>query len=187
VSGRATGRRLLLVEDDARFRDALGASLRERGFTVVEAGSVAAATTAATTADEPFDFAVVDLRLGDGSGLDAVRALALAEGDTRIVVLTGWGSIATALEAVRLGAHDFLAKPITAASLVAVLEGRATTESSPGLAPETTPTPTLDRVEWEHIHRVLQQFEGNVSQAARELGLHRRSLQRKLRKRPPQW
>jgi two-component system response regulator RegA len=121
----------------------------------------------------------VDLRLKDGSGLDVVRALAEVGRGTAVVVLTGYGSIATALEAVRLGARHYLTKPAGADEILAALLG----EQRPPAPPAAT-APSLARVEWEHINRVLPDCGGNVSEAARLLGIHRRSLQRKLAKFP---
>ena len=126
-------------------------------------------------------FGIFDLKLPDGSGLDLVSGLSARNPQARSVVLTGWGSIPTALEAVRRGAIDFLAKPIEIGDLLRALGEAPAVEATPG-EPEV---PSLDRVEWEHIQRVLASCDGNVSQAARLLGLHRRSLQRKLGKRPP--
>ena len=140
---------------------------------------------------DPPEYAIVDLRLGSRSGLEVVRALVDLDPATAIVVLTGYGSIATALEAVRLGATHYLTKPADVDEVLAAFArgaGETTalpdaaTSSSSADAPESTPT--LARVEWEHINRVLADCGGNVSQAARILGIHRRSLQRKLAKYP---
>ena len=176
---------LLLVEDDDRYRETLARALANRGFEVVEARSVGtAATTLDTASGGAFDFAVIDLKLPDGSGLAVLQELRAKSPQVRAVMLTGWGSIAAALEAVRLGAIDFLTKPAAAEEVTRALrEGTARPEPATG-SPDVE-TPSLDRVEWEHIQRVLSRNDGNVSQAARELGLHRRSLQRKLTKRPP--
>jgi two-component system, response regulator RegA len=169
---------VLIVDDDVPFRERLGRALTDRGYEVATAGTVAAALAAAQS-DSP-EFALVDLRLPDGSGLDVVRALLDIDASTHIVVLTGYGSIATAIEAVKLGARDYLTKPVDADQVVAAFHGTAhSTEATP----EVT-TPSLARVEWEHIQRVLADCGGNVSQAARVLGIHRRSLQRKLGKYP---
>jgi two-component system, response regulator RegA len=169
---------VLLVDDEVSFRDRLGRALTDRGYEVTTAGTVREALAVAEQ-DSP-EFALVDLRLPDGSGLDAVRALLGIDAHTHVVVLTGYGSIATAIEAVRLGARDYLTKPVDADQVVAAFQ-----KSGPSVegAPEVT-TPSLARVEWEHIQRVLADCGGNVSQAARVLGIHRRSLQRKLGKYP---
>ncbi len=177
-------RSLLLVDDDEVFRRRLARAFRERGWEVREAADLASALAAAE--EETPEFVVVDLRLPDGSGLEAVRRLRALDSTSVIVVLTGYGSIATALDALRLGAAHYLAKPADVDDLLAGF-ARA------GLAPDDVPveppdptstTPSLARVEWEHINRVLADSGGNISEAARRLGLHRRSLQRKLAKYP---
>jgi two-component system, response regulator RegA len=180
---------LLIVEDDDVLRPRLARAFRERGFEVREAPDVEAALDAAR--GDPPEYAIVDLRLGTRSGLEVVRALVDLDPATAIVVLTGYGSIATALEAVRLGATHYLTKPADVDEVLAAFtRGPGGTGAPSGLphsaespaAPEATPT--LARVEWEHINRVLSDCGGNVSQAARVLGIHRRSLQRKLSKYP---
>ena len=169
--------RLLIVEDDDALRGRLARAFRERGFEPREADGVAAAVAQAR--EGWASHAVVDLRLRDGSGLEVVRALRAARSDVVVVVLTGYGSIATALEAVRLGARHYLTKPSGVDALAAALGGQA---SEP--APAVAEAQSLARVEWEHINRVLADCGGNVSEAARALGIHRRSLQRKLAKFP---
>jgi two-component system response regulator RegA len=171
-------RSLLLVEDDEALRLRLARALRGRGYAVVEAADGDAALAAASS--DPPEYAIVDLRMPGPSGLEVVRRLHELEPATVIVVLTGYGSIATALEAVKLGARHYLTKPSDADALVKALEGDAADAS--GTAP--IEAPSLARVEWEHIQRVLTDCRGSVSQAARVLGLHRRSLQRKLAKYP---
>lgn len=168
---------VLLVEDDERFRERLARALTGRGCDVRSVATVDEALAAAT--DESPELAVVDLKLPSGSGLDVVRGLHAIDPTTRIVVLTGYGSIATALESVKLGATHYLTKPVDADQVLAAFDGRAVTQDQPTVA-----VPSLARVEWEHIQRVLNDCEGNVSQAARLLGIHRRSLQRKLAKFP---
>ncbi len=171
---------LLIVEDDDVLRSRLARAFRDRGFDVREAVD---AKGAAELADrEAPEYALVDLRLQGGSGLDVVRGLIAVDSTTNVVVLTGYGSIATALEAVRLGATHYLTKP---ADVDEILAGFARGERGAGRARQAgDSTPTLARVEWEHINRVLADCGGNVSQAARVLGIHRRSLQRKLAKFP---
>jgi two-component system response regulator RegA len=177
---------LLIVEDDDVLRARLARAFRARGLEVREAADAAGALAAAR--EDPPELALVDLRLAGASGLDTVRALCELEAGTAVVVLTGYGSIATALEAVRLGATHYLTKP---ADVDEILAAFARGKAAPSLAAdsggaasdgETGPpsTPSLARVEWEHINRVLADCGGNVSQAARALGIHRRSLQRKL-------
>lgn len=170
--------RILVVDDDEVFRQRLARALRDRGWTVVEAADASQAQAALASAT--VSHAVIDLRLPDGSGLDVVRAAAARARPPRMVVLTGYGSIATALEAVKLGAVHYLTKP---ARVDDILAGFGAPAGAP-TAPAPDDVPSLARVEWEHINRVMVDSGGNVSEAARRLGMHRRSLQRKLAKRP---
>ena len=174
-------RSVLLVDDDTTFRERLARALRARGYEVVTAGDYDAALAAAR-AESP-ELAIVDLRLPGRSGLEIVRDLLKADPGTRVLVLTGYGSIATAVDAMRLGAVHYLSKPADAEDIEAALR-RA---ELPPLAdaPGEHAAPSLARTEWEHIQRVLQDCGGNISEAARRLQLHRRSLQRKLSKYPP--
>jgi two-component system, response regulator RegA len=171
---------ILLVDDDEVFRHRMARALRERGHEVRTAANADEALALAQ-AESP-EYAVVDLRMPGRGGLHLVAELKALDASTSVVVLTGYGSIATATEAVRRGAVDYVSKPVDADELLAAF-GRAGGAS--GGLPESTPTPTLARAEWEHIQRVLADCEGNVSEAARRLGLHRKSLQRKLHKYPP--
>jgi two-component system response regulator RegA len=171
---------ILVVDDDEIFRERLARALRARGYTVTEAGDCSAAFDALDA--RAFDRAVVDLRLPSGSGLNVVRALKQAQPDVAIVVLTGYGSIATALEAMRLGATHYLTKPAGVDAILAGFDRAATSAALDETAAHEVPT--LAHVEWEHINRVLADAGGNVSEAARRLGMHRRSLQRKLAKLP---
>jgi two-component system response regulator RegA len=169
---------ILVVEDDDAFRTILVNGLTERGY---EAHGVADAASAIDAArrDSP-EMAVVDLRLPDESGLDVVKTLKAIDASTAIVVLTGYGSIATALESIRLGAVHYLTKPTDVDRILgAFRHGLASRARDLSIDP-----PSLARVEWEHLQRVLMDCDGNVSEAARQLGMHRRSLQRKLGKRP---
>ncbi len=168
---------VLIVEDDERFRDRMARALASRGCDVRAVATRAEAAAAAT--EESPELALVDLKLEQDNGLDVVKDLHAIDPTTRIVVLTGYGSIATALESVRLGAANYLTKPVDADQVLAAFEGRMV---QPDVPPVTVPS--LARVEWEHIQRVLADCDGNVSQAARLLGIHRRSLQRKLSKFP---
>ncbi len=168
-------RRLLVVDDDEVFRTRVVRAFNERGFSAHGAHDYDSAIAAAR--DNAPDFAVVDLRLPGRSGLDVVRALTAADPDIVIVVMTGYGSIATAIESLKLGATNYLSKPADVDQILEALEGSADTDAS-------VEVPSLARVEWEHIQRVLADCGGNVSQAARLLGVHRRSLQRKLSKNP---
>jgi two-component system response regulator RegA len=176
-----TGRRLLLVDDSVAFRERLARAFRDRAFEVTTAGSFDEAMVVAT--DQPPDLAVVDLRMPGESGLTLVKALKGLRESTLVLVLSGFGSIATAIDAMRLGAVNFLPKPADADDILAAFaRGDAPVTEAVGIQPET---PSLARAEWEHIHRVLADCGGNVSEAARRLGIHRRSLQRKLQKRAP--
>ena len=171
---------LLIVEDDDVLRSRLARAFRDRGFEVREALDARAAAEQA--GGEQPRYALVDLRLQAGSGLDVVRALLGLDSTTNVVVLTGYGSIATALEAVRLGATSYLTKPADVDDILAAFgSGKRADDCLDGAEPEV---PSLARVEWEHINRVLADCDGNVSKAARLLGIHRRSLQRKLAKHP---
>ncbi len=169
---------LLLVDDDPIFRDVLATALRRRGFTVRTAHDVASATALAEA--DPPEYAVVDLRMPGPSGLKLVATLRRLDPETRIVVLTGYASIATAVEAIKLGATHYLAKPADADEIVAALNRG---EANPELGVTAQPL-SVDRLEWEHIQRVLAEHEGNISATARALKMHRRTLQRKLAKRP---
>lgn len=171
---------LLLVDDDDVYRDRLAKALRDRGLDVRTAASVEDARRDAT--EDPPELAVIDLRLPDGTGLELLRDLLALDPGTRVVMLTGWGSIATAVEAMRLGAHHYLPKPADADDILAAFQ-KADTE--PLTSTDAYQAPSLARAEWEHIQRVLTDAGGNVSEAARRLGVHRRTLQRKLQTWPP--
>lgn len=168
--------RLLIVDDDEAFRERLARAMRRLGMEVVTAADGEGAEQIA--AAEAFDYVTVDLRMPGIGGLETVRRLHERRPETRILVLTGYGSIATAVEAMRIGAIDYLRKPATAREILDHLHGLDET------APDPDSTPSLANVEWEHIHRVLTDCEGNISEAARVLGIHRRSLQRKLARYP---
>jgi two-component system, response regulator RegA len=169
---------LLVVEDDDFLRERLVRAFRDRGFAAQGAASV---TEAARLTDDAPEYAVVDLRIGEESGLEVLRALLAKDPATRVVLLTGYGSIATAVEAMRLGAVHYLTKPADADQIIAALQRGTDTDV---VAPAGEPL-SLARAEWEHINAVLVSVSGNISEAARRLGLHRRSLQRKLSKYPP--
>ena len=169
---------LLVLDDDAPLRTRLGRALEQRGFEVTLAGSVAEGI-AAVRANPPA-FAVVDLKLDDGSGLKAVETIREVRPESRVVMLTGYGNIATAVAAVKAGAIDCLAKPADADGAVRAL--RAQTGETP--APPEKPM-SADRVRWEHIQRVYELCNHNVSETARRLSMHRRTLQRILAKRAP--
>lgn len=169
------GRTLLIVDDDLTFRTRLVQAFRTRGLEVTGVGGYGDALAAAR--GESPELALVDLRLPGESGLEVVKALKAIDTTTSIVVFTGYGSIATAVESMRFGATSYLTKPVDADQIQAAFDGPAPAGSPPSVQ-------TLARVEWEHIQRVLADCDGNVSLAARLLGIHRRSLQRKLAKNP---
>lgn len=169
-------RSLLLVDDDAPFIQRLARAMEKRGFVPETAESVAAGRAIAAT--RPPAYAVVDLRLEDGNGLDVVEALRDRRPDCRIVVLTGYGAIATAVSAVKNGATDYLSKPADANDITNALLSR-------GVTPPPENPMSADRVRWEHIQRVYELCDRNVSETARRLSMHRRTLQRILAKRSP--
>ena len=169
---------LLLLDDDQALRTRMGRALEARGFQVTTAESVAEATQ--LLRDKAPAFAVLDMRLEDGNGLKVVEAVREKREDARIVMLTGYGAIATAVAAVKAGAVDYLQKPADADDVVKSL--LATGEDAP--EPPSNPM-SADRVRWEHIQRVYELCDHNVSETARRLGMHRRTLQRILAKRAP--
>lgn len=173
-----TERSLLVVDDDDVFRIRLARAMEKRGFEVVAVGTVAEGIEVASR--EAPDFAVCDLRLGDGNGLDVVAALREANPESRIVMLTGYGNIATAVAAVKAGAVDYLSKPTDADAVE-----QALLATSDALPPPPDNPMSAERVRWEHINRVFEQCDRNVSETARRLKMHRRTLQRILAKHAP--
>lgn len=173
---------ILLVDDSFVLRDRLAQAFEERGFRVCVAGD--GDEGLAVYRREKTDYAVLDLRMPGKSGLTLIGELKKIREDVKILILSGFGSISTAIDAIRLGATNFLPKPADADDILnAFARGGI---DVPVDAEETEiPVPTLAQAEWEHIHRVLSDCSGNISEAARRLGIHRRSLQRKLRKRAP--
>ena len=172
-------RSILVVDDDSAFRERLVKALSARG---VEARGASSGANALTLARESApQAAILDMRMPGTSGLDLIPELLAVSASMQIVVLTGYGSIATAVEAVRRGALNYLTKPLDADQILAAFE----TDGAVPIPAAGEITPSLARVEWEHIQRILTDCDGNISQAARKLGLHRRSLQRKLGKLPP--
>ncbi|CTQ48896.1 ActR/PrrA/RegA family redox response regulator transcription factor [Jannaschia donghaensis] len=169
---------LLLVDDDEPFLRRLERAMEKRGFDVQAAGSVAEGIAKATA--RPPAYAVVDLRLEDGNGLDVVERLREKRPDARIVVLTGYGAIATAVAAVKIGATDYLSKPADANDVMQALLAKGD-----DLPPPPENPMSADRVRWEHIQRVYELCDRNVSETARRLNMHRRTLQRILAKRSP--
>ena len=171
-------RRLLLVDDDVTFCTVLQRAFEGRGFTVAVAHNGDDALKMSEQVRPTH--AVVDLKLGDASGLHLIKPLLSLNPDMRIVVLTGYGSISTAVKAIKGGAANYLAKPVDVNTILAAFQGE---EQAPSEKPAPTPI-SLGRLEWEHIQRVLEEHGGNISATARSLGMHRRTLQRKLQKRP---
>jgi len=178
AGGAEAARSLLLVDDDQVWLQRLAVAMGRRGFAVVTAASVQEAIVQAR--EHAPDYAVIDLRLEDGSGLDVVSALREVRPNGRIIMLTGYGNIATAVAAVKLGAVDYLSKPADADAIEAALLAEN------GEIPALPERPmSADRVRWEHIQRVYEQCNRNVSETARQLNMHRRTLQRILAKHSP--
>lgn len=169
---------LLIVDDDEVFAQTLSRALTRKGYHATVANNIDEAFLA--IAETRFDFAVVDLKLGNESGLDIVSRLHASHPQCSIVVLTGFASIATAVEAIKLGANQYLMKPVEIEDLCEVLEGGELEQADN----QQEDPMSVKRLEWEHIQRVLSEHDGNVSAAARSLNMHRRTLQRKLQKRP---
>jgi two-component system, response regulator RegA len=171
-------RSLLIVEDDKSFLQRLARAMETRGFAVSTAESVADGLL--QVEKSPPAFAVVDMRLADGNGLDVISAMKKRRPDARAIILTGYGNIATAVNAVKLGAVDYLAKPVDADDVVAALLAVENKKIEPPENPMSA-----DRVRWEHIQRIYELCGRNVSETARRLNMHRRTLQRILAKRAP--
>jgi two-component system response regulator RegA len=171
-------RSVLIVEDDRSFLQRLAKALEQRGFAVTTAESVADGLQRVEQAAPAF--AVIDMRLADGNGLDVISALKRRRPDARGIILTGYGNIATAVNAVKRGAFDYLAKPVDADDVVAALLAHDTKKVEPPENPMSA-----DRVRWEHIQRIYEMCGRNVSETARRLNMHRRTLQRILAKRAP--
>jgi two-component system response regulator RegA len=172
------GRKLLLVDDDGPLRRSLTRALERRGFAVHPAEGLADGRMLAR--EHRPEFAVLDMRLAEGSGLDLLKTLRSLRPEIRIVIVTGYGNIATAVAAIKAGAVDYLAKPVDADDVVAAL-----LRTGQGLPPPRENPMSADRVRWEHIQRVFEQCNRNVSETARRLNMHRRTLQRILNKRAP--
>ncbi|MEH6475368.1 MAG: ActR/PrrA/RegA family redox response regulator transcription factor [Sneathiella sp.] len=172
-------KRLLIVDDDEVFLNRLGRSMEKNGFTPTLANSVKEGCQKATESNP--EFAVVDLRLQDGSGLEVVEVIRETSPDAKIVMLTGYGNIASAVAAVKAGAIDYLAKPANVDDIVSALNATGGEKPSPPENPMSA-----DRVRWEHIQRVYELCDHNMSETARRLNMHRRTLQRIMAKRSPQ-
>ena len=169
---------LLIVDDDNPFRDRLARSMEKKGFKVTQAESVKSAIQKARE-DKPA-FAVIDLRLEDGNGLEVVNEIQKSKKESRIIMLTGYGNIPTAVAAVKAGAIDYLAKPANAEDIETALLADPSKKAYPPKDPMSA-----DRIKWEHIHRVFELCNRNVSETARRLKMHRRTLQRILSKKSP--
>ncbi len=178
ASATSAEKTLLIVEDDKAFLQRLASAMQTRGFAVTTAESVAEGLQQVEQAAPAF--AVVDMRLGDGNGLDVISALKRNRPEARAIILTGYGNIATAVNAVKLGAVDYLAKPVDADDVVSALLSREDRKIEPPSNPMSA-----DRVRWEHIQRIYELCGRNVSETARRLNMHRRTLQRILAKRAP--
>ncbi|WP_063672616.1 response regulator transcription factor [Dyella thiooxydans] len=179
----ASARPLLIVDDDPTFGRVLARAMSSRGFEVINATNADEAR-ALTRRHQP-RYCVLDLKLGEDSGLRLIPDLHRLVPDMRILLLTGYASIATAVEAIKRGAHDYLAKPVDADAVVRALTEGDGPQADDDDVVETPEAPlALRRLEWEHIHRVLTECDGNISETARRLGMHRRTLQRKLSKHP---
>lgn len=174
---------ILLVDDSFVLRDRLAMAFEERGFRVSVAGTCDEAVEVFRA--DPTDLAVVDLRMPGRTGLTVIADLKAIRPDVQVLILSGFGSIATAIDAIRLGAVNFLPKPADADDILSAFK-RGGTEVQIVENDDQIPVPTLAQAEWEHIHRILADCSNNISEAARRLGIHRRSLQRKLRKRAPE-
>ncbi|MBV8665440.1 MAG: response regulator transcription factor [Burkholderiaceae bacterium] len=174
-------KRFLVLDDNDIFAATLARSLTRRGFEATVAHTGAAALALAQAG--PFDYVTIDLHLEQDSGLQWIAPLRQALPQARMLVLTGYASIATTVQAVKLGADDYLAKPATIESILSALQTGDAAVSSATAAPDTT-LMSVDRLEWEHIQRVLAEHRGNISSTARALNMHRRTLQRKLLKKP---
>lgn len=173
-----TSQKIILVDDEIHFVELLSRALTRQGYSVDIANNVESAMS--LVSDNQYSFAVVDLRIGDESGLSVVKQLKQISPDTRIVMLTGYASIATAVEAIKLGATHYLTKPADVEDIIAAFDKEAGDEQ---VKPAENPI-SVQRLEWEHIQKVLQEHDGNISAAARALNMHRRTLQRKLQKKP---
>lgn len=173
---------ILLVDDSVVLRDRLAMAFRERGFRVAVASNYDEAVRIFSI--ETTELAVVDLRMPGKPGLTLLQELKKISPDTKVLILSGFGSISTAIDAIRLGASNFLPKPADVDDILTAF-ARSDSEVELPNSDEQIPVPTLAQAEWEHIHRILADCGGNISETARRLGIHRRSLQRKLRKRAP--
>lgn len=178
ISDSKTQPSLLLVDDDADFCSVMARALTRRGYDVRVAHNVAQAVELAES--DPPEYAVIDLNMPGESGLALIPKLKVLDSNTQMVVLTGYASVATAVEAIKLGAIHYVSKPAGVNDIIAAFDRKA----GDAQVPIDDRPPTVDRLEWEHIQKVLRENAGNISETARQLRMHRRTLQRKLTKRP---
>jgi len=173
---------VLTIDDDQVFCQLVKRGLERHGYEVLIAHDDSSALQQAKT--QAMDFVLLDLRLGDASGIQLIEPLLEINPQSQIIVMTGYASLATAVQAIKLGAVNYLAKPVDIATLLKTLENPETAEQQAQTASEEPSPTSLKRLEWEHIQRVLHENEGNISATARQLNMHRRTLQRKLQKKP---
>lgn len=169
----------LLIDDDEVLTSVLARALTRRGYQCIQAHTAQQALDVCQS--ETVQYVVLDLKLAESSGLQLIPQLLTIQSEMKIVMLTGYSSIATAVEAIKLGAENYLPKPANVDDILAALSIQTRSEA---MAVDELSPPSVDRLEWEHIQRVLQEHDGNISATARALGMHRRTLQRKLNKRP---
>lgn len=175
-------KRILLVEDDEVFARVISRALSQRGYELIHASD--APTAAAAGLSQMCDYAILDLNLGGHTSLSLIPQLKVQNPSIRILILTGYASIATAVEAIKLGADNYLAKPADADEILSALLDHSTESSDPAAQASNLEPMSVRRLEWEHIQKVLMENDGNISETARQLKMHRRTLQRKLQKRP---
>ncbi len=173
---------LLLIDDDIAFTTVLGGALRRRGYEISIVNRLEDIDRAAISTSCRFDHILLDLMLGEHSTLNLIESLLAAQSCAKLIMLTGYASVPTTVKALKLGAVNYLAKPVGTHEVLAALDGHIRNDEA--ITSDVRPMP-LRRVEWEHIQRVLAEHDGNITAAAKSLGMHRRSLQRKLLKRPP--
>jgi len=178
VTHPASGQTLLLVDDDDVFRDTLAKALERNDIIVHKAANISQALSQATKYNP--EVAIIDLCIGDESGLQLIKKLIQHQPDIRMVVLTGFASITTAVEAIKLGARHYLTKPASVKEIIDSLYAESGNADIPTIAEPMS----VKKLEWEHIQKVLTEYDGNISAAARAMGMHRRTLQRKLQKKP---
>lgn len=178
-------KRILIIDDDEHFTQVLGRSLERQQYSTAIANNCANALDQCATFKP--DWIILDLRLEHESGLSLIPNLVKHSPNSRIVVLTGYASIPTAVEAIKLGAHNYLHKPVSLQDLIAAFADDADTKNNDESNGSESDVMSMQRLEWEHIQRVLAENEGNVSATARALNMHRRTLQRKLQKHAPRW